>query len=198
MSNLTGMHQSGAFSHQETSNAHRAGAPPLHPRSLYFAASLFNAKDTTFNVELAEHLQDNGFKVFLPQRDGFEFSECLQTLMDEEFGTDGHMKSKAFSWMIYLLDIGSFMHSADVVLANLDEPQDPGVIVEIMSAKQMGKKVVGYRTEFRSPHGEMGDYYNGMHWFTMLPCDEFIFFPLLEFKGRHDNEKLRKCSRSLP
>jgi nucleoside 2-deoxyribosyltransferase len=40
----------------------------------------------------------------------------------------------AISWCIYLLDLGKFIANCDVVIANMDENLDPGVIVEIMMA----------------------------------------------------------------
>jgi nucleoside 2-deoxyribosyltransferase len=33
-----------------------------------------------------------------------------------------------------LLDLGKFLYESDVVLANLDEPIDPGVVVEMQFA----------------------------------------------------------------
>ena len=41
-----------------------------------------------------------------------------------------------------MIDIGKFIFDSDVILANMDEPVDPGVIVECMLAKEMGKPVV--------------------------------------------------------
>ena len=90
-------------------------------------------------------------------------------------------RSKALSWVIYLTDIGKFLYESDVVVANMDEPLDPGVIVECMVAKEMGKPVIQYRTDSRSPYGGMGDCHKGMHWFPMFPCDHFIYMPTLMF-----------------
>jgi len=41
---------------------------------IYFAAALFNTKECLFNVAIAKKLESLGHKVYLPQRDGFEFS----------------------------------------------------------------------------------------------------------------------------
>jgi len=92
----------------------------------------------------------------VPQRDGFEFDAFLQKLMDENFKTHDE-KSKAFSWIIYLIDLGKFLFESDVCIANLDESLDPGVLVEVMFAKQMGKPVVGYRTDSRPTYGDIKD-----------------------------------------
>ena len=63
-------------------------------------------------------------------------------------------------------------------IANLDEPTDPGVLVEIMFAHMMGKPVLGYRTEARSPYGTLFDYTKGMHFFKFFPLDAFLTIPI--------------------
>jgi hypothetical protein len=55
--------------------------------------------------------------------------------------------------IIYLLDLGHFLYRSDVMIASLDEPLDPGVIVEMMYAKMFNKMLIGYRTEMRTPYG---------------------------------------------
>ena len=54
---------------------------------------------------------------------------------------------------------------------------DPGVLVEVMFAHQMGKPVLGYRTEARSPYGNLGDFTNGMHFFKFFPLDAYLQLP---------------------
>jgi nucleoside 2-deoxyribosyltransferase len=49
--------------------------------------------------------------------------------------------------------LGYFLYNSDICLANLDEPLDPGVIVEMIFAKMMGKHIIGYRTEMRTTFG---------------------------------------------
>lgn len=44
--------------------------------------------------------------------------------------------------MVYLIDLGKFLYESPVILANMDEPLDPGVLVECMVAKEMGKPVI--------------------------------------------------------
>ena len=134
----------------------------------------------------------------LPQRDGFEFNvEWQQVLMKDVFPNDEE-RSKALSWVIYLTDIGKFVYESDVVIANMDEPLDPGVIVECMVAKEMGKPVIQYRTDCRSPYGGMGDCHKGMHWFPMFPADHFIFMPPLMFgTAKHVSNFYEACTEEL-
>ena len=94
----------------------------------------------------------------------------MKILKDEEFNA-------AVYWIIYLLDLGRFLYSSDVCLANLDEPLDPGVIVEMIFAKMMGKLIIGYRTEMRTTFGQLSDRQGGMHFFCFYPCDSFILLP---------------------
>lgn len=96
-----------------------------------------------------------------------------------------------YAWAIYLLDVGSLIGKSDIILANLDENMDPGVIVEMMFAKQMGKAVIGYRTDMRAVFGKMEDFCNGMHFFCFFPCDYFVLVPSyysLGIKNRSDSE----------
>ena len=39
---------------------------------VYFAAPLFNVAERTFNINLTNKIEEIGFEVFLPQRDGVE------------------------------------------------------------------------------------------------------------------------------
>lgn len=90
--------------------------------------------------------------------------------------------SLATSWIIYILDLGHFLFGSDICLANMDEVLDPGVIVEIMFAKMMGKPVIAYRTESRTPFGKSMECHSGMHFFCYFPCDKMINMPN-EFLG---------------
>ena len=44
-------------------------------------------------------------------------------------------KDFAFAWIIYLLDVGKFLFESDVLIANLDETLDVGVIIEMSFAR---------------------------------------------------------------
>lgn len=118
-------------------------------QAVYFAASLFNTKECLFNIEITKKLENRGHKVYLPQRDGFEFSHLIQELPKELSELE---KSKAVAWVIYLADLAK-LSQGTVCLANFDEPLDPGVLIEIMYAKQLGIPTIGYRCDSRTPFG---------------------------------------------
>ena len=84
------------------------------------------------------------------------------------------------------MDLGRFLWKADVCIANLDEMTDPGVLVEIMFAHQMGKPVLGYRTEARSPYGTLSDFTNGMHFFKFFPLDAYLQLPTTPISNTKD------------
>ncbi len=141
--------------------------------TIYFAGSLFNTREQFFNIKLTELLEEEGYKVFLPQRDGFEFSNILKEFQ-KHFSLEE--SKKAVTILIYLLDIGYFTYNSDVILANLDEPIDEGVVVEITYGKFMGKNVLSYRTEVRTNYGCFEDYFKGLHSFPAFQSDKIIFF----------------------
>lgn len=51
---------------------------------------------------------------------------------------------------------------------------DDGVLVEISYAKIIGKPVVGFRTDKRSPFGNITHELDGIHFFPAFQCDVFI------------------------
>lgn len=142
--------------------------------TLYPAAALFCARETMFNVMLVEQLEKRfGYRALLPQRDGFEFSKLAIPLASH---LPADQVQRAVEDVIYLADMGWFIPQSQVVLANLDEPLDPGVIVEIVHARNLGKRVVGYRTDVRSPYGTLEDPLRGVHFFPAYQCHSFLHF----------------------
>jgi nucleoside 2-deoxyribosyltransferase len=139
--------------------------------TLYFAAALFSARETWFNRTLSVALEQRGYPVILPQRDGFEFGALgrkLEAILPAEAVAD------MVQTIIYVLDIGRFLASSQVVVANLDEPLDDGVIVEICDARNRGIPVVGFRTDVRTPYGSSADALGGVHFFPAFQCDAFF------------------------
>lgn len=145
-------------------------------KKLYLASALFNARECYFNLELNKRLEEKGYSVFLPQRDGLELLNVAE-LLQSEFKLTPDEVSKCYSWLIYLIDLGVFLANSDVCLACLDEDLDPGVLVEIMFARMMGKPVIAYRTERRASYGVTSEIHGGMHFSQYFNCDKFITFP---------------------
>lgn len=139
--------------------------------TVYFAAPLFNQAETRYNAEITQRLKKRGYRVILPQRDGFEFQNLTELL-------SRHLEKaeidNAVQELIYLLDMGCFLPSSDAVLAVLNEPLDPGVIVEICYARLLGKQVVGLRSDTRQPFGDYSSRFGGIHFFPAFQCDYFL------------------------
>lgn len=138
---------------------------------IYPAAALFNSRETYFNSRLVEELEKKGYKTNFPQRDGFEFGNLANTLSNK---LNKNQVASAVQNVIYFLDMGVFLPNSDVVLANLDEPLDEGVLVETSYAKLMGKLVIGLRTDVRTPYGNTNDSFKGMHFFPAFQTKKFI------------------------
>jgi nucleoside 2-deoxyribosyltransferase len=112
---------------------------------IYFPAPLFSQAERAFNILLTEKLEEQGFSVFLPQRDGFERK---QTGYNE----------KALDEMcqaIFTMDRDK-VFEADILLAVLDDRvPDEGVCIEVALAYgqrhllQRDKLLVGLYTDSR-------------------------------------------------
>jgi len=154
-------------------------------KTIYLAAALFSGRETYLNAIIADHLEKRNYDVIMPQRDGFEFGDLTASLKDklpeENIGS-------AVQDIIYHLDMGVFVNNSDIILANLDEPLDEGVVVEMSYAKLMGKKVIGFRTDVRAPYGNISDPLKGMHFFPAYQCDYFIS-AYMPCKNSEDAEK---------
>lgn len=142
------------------------------PCNIYFAAALFSMGEKVYNDTLVAELTKNRkYKIFLPQRDGFEF-ESLFNILKKQVSAQDIVPIEQL--MIYYLDMGYFLKKSHIVIAVLDEDLDPGVLVEITYAKMMGKYVIGIRTDVRSPYGSNSK--EGIHFFPMFQLDDYIFF----------------------
>lgn len=154
---------------------------------IYFAAALFNLRETLQNAFLVSELEKK-YKVNFPQRDGFEFSQLGKAL--KKYITEKEIPS-AIQDIIYYYDMGKLLPKSKIVVANFDEPQDEGVIVEATHAKLSGIPVIGFRTDVRSPYGNLEDNLRGMHFFPAYQCDIFIpvFTPSKTRKQGEENIK---------
>lgn len=154
---------------------------------IYFAASLFNGRENVFNSLITEGLENREYKIFLPQRDGFEFGRLAEffsgKLPDDQV-------EKAVGTTIYLLDMGHLLPKKDICLVNLDESIDNGADIESSYAKLMGKFVLGYRTDVRSPYGTPDSFMGGMHFFPGFQTDYLIKHQILARDPKERNEQI--------
>ena len=113
---------------------------------IYLSAPLFCQAEQAFNAQLTEKLEERGFVVFLPQRDGVESSRPPYDKMDEE----------ELRQAIFPLDRDKVLE-ADVLLFVLDgRVPDEGACVELGIAYgqkyllQREKLLIGLHTDMRA------------------------------------------------
>ena len=120
-----------------------ASASPASPASpagknIYFAAPLFSQAEKDYNLKLTALLESYGYKVFLPQRDGFE-AAVLENKTEEEL-----------TKMIFEKDVSEIL-KADIIFMILDgRIPDEGACVELGIAYANNKKCYGIKTDTRS------------------------------------------------
>ena len=109
-----------------------------HGKKVYFAGPMFNQAEKEFNLKITKVLEDFGYQVFLPQRDGIEAAQ-LNGKTEEEL-----IK------MIFDLDAGQ-VKKADIIFMNIDgRVPDEGASVELGIAYGIGKRCYGFKTDTRA------------------------------------------------
>ena len=107
-------------------------------KTVYFAAPLFSQAERDFNLRLTQVLEEFGYEVFLPQRDGYLASE-LEGKTEEELIR-----------MIFGKDLSEIL-KADILFMVLDGlAPDEGACVELGIAYANHKRCYGVKTDSRS------------------------------------------------
>lgn len=115
---------------------------------IYIAGPLFNSGELHLQKEIANIVETNGYKTFLPQRDGFESSDLTKKLIN-----NGYSEKDAImitSKIIFYYDVYNVFLS-DVIVSNINgiEP-DSGTVSETALAYSMGKGVVLFTNDIRT------------------------------------------------
>ena len=107
-------------------------------KKVYFAGPMFCQAEKDYNLKIADILEKHGYKVFLPQRDGFE-AAMLEGKTEEEL-----------TKMIFAKDVSEIL-KADIIFMNLDgRVPDEGACVELGIAYAENKRCYGIKTDTRS------------------------------------------------
>ena len=107
-------------------------------KKVYFAGPLFSQGEKEFNVRLTKVLENHGYEVYLPQRDGFEAAK-LDGKSEEE-------KSR----LIFDKDVSEIM-AADILFMVLDgRVPDEGACVELGIGYSNNKRCYGVKSDTRS------------------------------------------------
>ena len=105
---------------------------------IYLACPMFSQGEKDFNLKIANVLEEYGYQVFLPQRDGLE-AALLKGKSEEEVVK-----------MIFDLDYQE-VKKADIVFMILDgRVIDEGANVELGMAFALGKRCYGCKTDTRT------------------------------------------------
>ena len=130
--------ESGGGTETEAPASAKAAETAGDGKRVYFAGPLFNQAEKEFNEEIAAVLEEYGYEVFLPQRDGIE-AALLEGKSEEELIR-----------MIFDLD-SSEVKKADILFMNLDgRVPDEGACVELGIAFGSGKRCYGFKTDTRA------------------------------------------------
>lgn len=107
-------------------------------KNIYLAGPLFNHAEKEFNLKITNILEEKGYLVFLPQRDGHEAA----TMKDK---TEEQKIELIFKKDIYEID------KSEIVVMVLDgRVPDDGACVELGYAYAKGKRCYGIKTDVRA------------------------------------------------
>lgn len=115
---------------------------------VYCAGPLFNPKECEAMSEIASALENAGYKVFLPQRDGLELACVLPAL--QERGIPYEEASAICNKAIFALDVFQIMDSDGLLLNMNGRVPDEGAVAEAGIAWAHGKALVIFNTDKRS------------------------------------------------
>ena len=115
---------------------------------IYCAGPLFNRKEKEEMAEIASILESHGYTVFLPQRDGLEFSGLFPEFVG--LGISEDSARKILNKAIFALDVFEVLSSQGLVLNINGRVPDEGAMVEACVAWSAGKKIVIYKNDART------------------------------------------------
>ena len=105
---------------------------------VYLASPMFNQAEKDFNLKIAHLLEEYGYEVFLPQRDGLE-AALLEGKSEQEL-----------SELIFNIDYQQVLKT-DIIFMNIDgRVPDEGANVELGMGYAIGKRCYGFKTDTRS------------------------------------------------
>jgi len=97
---------------------------------------------------IASALEDAGYTVFLPQRDGLELAKLLPKLIEKDFSLED--ASKILNMAIFDLDVFQIIDSQGFILNMNGRVPDEGAMVEAGIAWSRKKQLVIYKNDDRS------------------------------------------------
>jgi nucleoside 2-deoxyribosyltransferase len=117
-------------------------------RKIYCAGPLFNPKEREEMSQIASVLEEGGYSVFLPQRDGLEFAKLFPLFMEK--GVPAPDARKILNMAIFSLDVYQIVNSSGLLLNMNGRVPDEGAMVEAGIAWANNKVIVIFRSDSRS------------------------------------------------
>jgi len=115
---------------------------------IYCAGPLFNPKEQEEMKEIASVLEEAGYNVFLPHRDGLEFANIFPNLLEK--GVEPQQAKEILNNAIFSLDVFHVTDSHGLVLNMNGRVPDEGAMVEAGIAWACNKIIVIFRNDSRS------------------------------------------------
>ena len=116
---------------------------------IYCAGPLFNQSEREEMTQLADVLQEAGYSVYLPHRDGMEFRLILDVLVDRKWSPP--VAAYFLHAAIFALDVYQAAVLCEGMVWNLNgRTPDEGAVSEAAIAWTLGKPIVGYKDDVRS------------------------------------------------
>jgi nucleoside 2-deoxyribosyltransferase len=120
---------------------------PAH--RIYCAGPLFNRAEQVEMAEIARTLEGAGFRVFLPQRDGFVFADVHREFL--RGGYDSMEATRMIQRAIFWLDAYEVVSGCQGLVLNMNgRVPDEGAVAEAAMAWMAGKAIVLYKADSRS------------------------------------------------
>lgn len=115
---------------------------------IYCAGPLFNRKEQEEMTEIASSLENAGFNVFLPQRDGLELAKLSKAFPKTKIKQ--REMEVILSKAIFSLDVFQVLDSDGLVLNLNGRVPDEGAMVEAGIAWANNKKIVLFKSDSRT------------------------------------------------
>ena len=117
-------------------------------KKIYCAGPLFNLREKKEMQEIANVLENNGYNVFLPHRDGFEFANLTKSFI--KLGVSENNANLILNKAIFTLDVFQVLISDGLILNINGRVPDEGAMVEAGIAWNAGKIIVTFKNDTRT------------------------------------------------
>ncbi|MBN2316745.1 MAG: nucleoside 2-deoxyribosyltransferase [Sedimentisphaerales bacterium] len=155
---------------------------------IYCAGPLFNPKEREEMHEIASVLEEAGYSVFLPQRDGLEFAHFFPMLLQRKMTPQ--QATEILNHAIFSLDVFQITNCHGLVLNMNGRVPDEGAMVEAGIAWARKKIIVIFRNDSRSLiEGNCNPLVLGLSDFSFVTTCEDILYDL--------NEKISKATEDI-